>query len=191
MSEANRGHVLLVDDDLELLEVTAEALQAAGFKVDTARDGLEALACLETAEPEVVVADVEMPVMDGYELCRRVRASGRGEIPFLFCSGRGAPDERLEGLRVGADDYLQKPANTDELVLKLTRQVERVRQFRAVSASSPPSTRRCWRGSKRACSEAEGASIGWGASSCARSWAGARWARSSRPGTRRSSGGWP
>ncbi|MFI5006227.1 MAG: protein kinase [Solirubrobacterales bacterium] len=137
MSGANRGHVLLVDDDLELLAVTAEALQAAGFKVDTARDGLEALACLETVEPEVVVADVEMPVMDGYELCRRVRASGRSEIPFLFCSGLGAPDARLEGLRVGADDYLQKPANADELVLKLTRQVERVRQFRAVSASAP------------------------------------------------------
>ena len=137
MVEASRGHVLLVDDDLDLLEVTTEALQAAGFRVDTARDGREALACLETLEPEVVVADIEMPVMDGYELCRRVRASGRSEIPFLFCSGLDGQDTRLEGLRVGADDYLQKPANTDELILKLTRQVERVRQFRAVSASSP------------------------------------------------------
>jgi CheY-like chemotaxis protein len=137
MSEADQGHVLLVDDDPEILEVTAEALQASGFRVDTARDGREALAFLETAEPEVVVADVEMPVMDGYELCRRVRASGRRDIPFLFCSGLGAPDARLQGLRAGADDYLQKPANPDELVLKLTRQVERVRQFRAATARAP------------------------------------------------------
>ena len=137
MSEANRGHVLLVDDDPEILEVTAEALAGSGFRVDTARDGREALAFLEAQEPEVVIADVEMPVMDGYELCRRVRASGRSEIPFLFCSGLGASDARLEGLRAGADDYLQKPANPDELVLKLTRQVERVRQFRAASARAP------------------------------------------------------
>jgi serine/threonine-protein kinase len=138
MSEADRGHVLLVDDDPEILEVTAEALAGSGFRVDIARDGREALAFLETHEPEVVIADVEMPVMDGYELCRRVRASGRSEIPFLFCSGLGESDARLEGLRAGADDYLHKPANPDELVLKLTRQVERVRKFRAVSSAGAP-----------------------------------------------------
>lgn len=139
MSEESRGRVLLVDDEPELLEVTAEALQAAGFSVETARDAREALARIEAREPEVVVADVEMPGMDGYELCRRVRASGRDEIPFLFCSGRDAPRARVEGLQAGADDYILKPASHDELALKLARQVERVRKLRATaSAAGPP-----------------------------------------------------
>jgi CheY-like chemotaxis protein len=137
MTEVNRGHVLLVDDDPALLEATAEALQLAGFRVDTARDGREAMAQIEKREPDVVVADVEMPTMDGYELCRRVRASGRDGIPFLFYSGRGAPDARMEGFRAGADDFMPKPANMDELFLKLTRQVERVRKLRAASARPP------------------------------------------------------
>ncbi|HEU0090937.1 MAG TPA: response regulator, partial [Vicinamibacteria bacterium] len=87
MTTGGRGRVLLVDDEPALLEIMAETLQEAGFSVETARDGPEALARIEANEPEVVVADVEMGVMSGYELCRRVRASGLDAIPFLFCSG--------------------------------------------------------------------------------------------------------
>ncbi len=137
-STESRGRVLLVDDEADLLEATAEALQEAGFSVETARDGREALASIEARAPEVVVADVEMPGMNGHELCRRVRAAGHDEIPFLFCSGLGAPRDRVEGLQAGADDYIVKPAGPDELVLKLTRQVERVRKLRAAASAVPP-----------------------------------------------------
>jgi eukaryotic-like serine/threonine-protein kinase len=139
MTSENRGRVLLVDDEPVLLEIMAETLQEAGFLVETARDGREALARIEAREPDVVVADVEMGGMGGYELCRQVRASGRDAIPFLFCSGQGSEDSRVEGLQAGADDYLVKPVRRDELILKLARQVERVRTLRrAASAAGPP-----------------------------------------------------
>jgi DNA-binding response OmpR family regulator len=138
VTAGGRGRVLLVDDEAALLEIMAETLQEAGFTVETARDGLQALARIEASEPEVVVADVEMGVMSGYELCRRVRASGRDAIPFLFCSGRGSPDSRVEGLEAGADDYLVKPVTSEELILKLARQVDRVRKLRE-AASVPRS----------------------------------------------------
>jgi serine/threonine-protein kinase len=133
-----QGSVLLVDDQPALLEMLGEALREAGFRVTTAANGREALARLQASDPDVVVADVEMPEMDGYELCRRFRAAGHADVPFLFCSGRGEPDHRLEGLQAGADDYIVKPADLDELILKLRRQVGRVRRLRAAGAGSSP-----------------------------------------------------
>jgi serine/threonine-protein kinase len=138
MSTETRGRVLLVDDEPVLLELTSEALREAGFTVETAPNGDEAYRRIVASEPEVVVADVEMPGMDGYDLCRKVRASGRDSIPFLFCSGSVAPDARLKGLQAGADDFIHKPANPEELVLKLSRQVERVRQVRALARRATP-----------------------------------------------------
>jgi serine/threonine-protein kinase len=135
----NKGRVLLVDDQPELLDIMGHELRDAGFSVETASDGNEALVRIRARPPEVVVADVEMPGMNGFELCRRVRAAGHDEIPFLFCSGLGAPGAQLEGLQAGADDYIIKPARPEELILKLTRQVERVRKLRAAaSAAGPP-----------------------------------------------------
>ena len=134
--EENKGRVLLVDDQPELLEIMSHELREAGFSVETASDGNEALARIRLRPPEVVVADVEMPRMNGLELCRRVRAAGHDEIPFLFCSGLGAPGAQLEGLQAGADDYIIKPARPDELILKLRRQVERVRKLRAAARAA-------------------------------------------------------
>jgi two-component system response regulator MprA len=138
LTAGGRGRVLLVDDEPALLEIMAEVLQEAGFTVETAKDGLQALARIEANEPEVVVADVEMGVMSGYELCRRVRASGRDSIPFLVCSGRGSSDSRVEGLQAGADDYLVKPVTSEELILKLARQVDRARKLREASRAPRP-----------------------------------------------------
>src|SRR5258707_15340733 len=116
----------------------AEVLQEAGFSVETAKDGLQALARIEANEPEVVVADVEMGVMSGYELCRRVRASGRDSIPFLFCSGRGSPDSRVEGLQAGAGDYLLKPVTGGEPIPQPARQGDPPRQARGAGRGGPP-----------------------------------------------------
>ena len=140
MSAEHRGHILVVEDEPALRAVLAETLADAGFSVDTARDGREALFQIDVSEPDVVVADIEMPGMDGYELCRRLRASGRDAIPFVFLSGLGSTESRLEGLQAGADDFLVKPVAGEELILKLARQVERVRKLRAAAraAESPP-----------------------------------------------------
>jgi serine/threonine-protein kinase len=140
VGEESRGRVLLVDDDPFLLDVTAEVLESAGFVVEKAADGTRALARIEESEPDVVIADVEMPGMSGFDLCRRVRASGHDAIPFLFCSGRGAAPSRMEGLEAGADDYLVKPVIGAELVLRLTRQVDRVRKLRAAAAVALPAS---------------------------------------------------
>ena len=137
MVDVGPGHVLLVDDEPALLEALEEVLVSAGFSVETAPDGEQALERIEGREPDVVVADVEMPGIGGFELCRRLRSSGRRHIPFLFCSGRSAPDSLLEGLRAGADDYLHKPAQPAELVLRLKRQVERIRALRASGRAEP------------------------------------------------------
>jgi serine/threonine-protein kinase len=138
MTGDSRGRVLLVDDEPSLLEIMTDTLREAGFEVHTAGDGHEALARIEESEPDVVVADVQMAGMGGYELCRQVRASGRDGIPFLFCSGQGSNDSRVEGLQAGADDYLVKPVSRDELILKLARQVDRVRQLRQAAAGARP-----------------------------------------------------
>ena len=134
----NRGHVLVVEDEPALRTALAETLVDAGFSVDTAKDGAEALFHFGVTEPDVVVADVEMPGMNGYELCRRLRASGHDATPFVFLSGLGSTESRVEGLQAGADDFLVKPVSGQELVLKLARQVDRVRKLRAAATAAGP-----------------------------------------------------
>src|SRR5262249_57598394 len=83
--------------------------------------------------------DVNMPGMNGQELWRRIRASSDEWIPFVFLSGLGSTESRVDGLEAGADDFLVKPVATQELVLKLGRQVDRVRRLReAATAAGPP-----------------------------------------------------
>jgi serine/threonine-protein kinase len=135
----SRGQVLVVEDEPALREALADVLVDAGFSVEAAKDGAEALFLMDITEPDVVVADVEMPGMNGYELCRRLRASGRDGIPFVFLSGLGSTESRVEGLEAGADDFLVKPVAGQELILKLARQVDRVRKLReAASIAGPP-----------------------------------------------------
>jgi serine/threonine-protein kinase len=136
LGDDGRGRVLLVEDSPELLATMVEVLVGAGFRVDTAANGNEALTRLQTRPPDVVVADVEMPGMNGYELCRRLRAAGHAEIPFVFCSGLAETEARLQGFKAGGDDYIVKPASLDELVLKLSRQVERVRHLRSIAVAA-------------------------------------------------------
>lgn len=122
--------VLLVDDDQDVLSLLSAHLTNAGLAVDVARTGNEALEKIEARRPGVVVADVRMPGMNGYELCRAVRALGHDELPFIFCSALGRGPERVLGLRLGADEYLVKPTEPDELVLRVRSHLERARRLR-------------------------------------------------------------
>ncbi|MBD2102700.1 response regulator transcription factor [Leptolyngbya sp. FACHB-261] len=125
--------ILVVDDDPPFVAALAALLQARGYRVQTARNGLEALDILTAPQaqiPDVVVADVAMPWCDGLELCRRVRYHPEFEfLPFIFLSARTQPQDRVAGLRIGADDYLIKPFDPEELIVRVENLLERVRRM--------------------------------------------------------------
>jgi two-component system response regulator MprA len=109
--------VLVADDDPKILAMLRRGLRHAGFEVIEATDGAEALALSLRAAPDLVVLDVGMPILDGYEVCRRLRASS--SVPVLMLTARREVDDRVAGLRGGADDYLTKPFAFEELLARL------------------------------------------------------------------------
>ncbi len=127
--------VLLVDDDRTGLMILSRSLERANFSVATANSATEALDVLTAVRPEVILADVSMPGMDGFEFFRTVRAKGLVDIPFIFCSGRDGALDRILGLRMGADDYLVKPIVPEEVVLKVRLQITKVQYLRALKAA--------------------------------------------------------
>ena len=126
--------VLVVDDDPTVAEVVTGYLDRAGYVVDRAGDGPDALARAAAHWPDLVVLDLMLPGMDGLEVCRRMR--GQGPVPVIMLTARGDEDDRILGLEVGADDYVTKPFSPRELVLR----VESVlRRTRPVQPSAQPS----------------------------------------------------
>lgn len=123
-------NVLLVDDDAIIIKLVSTYLRMHGVSVTTAHNGQEALEHLKNYTPELIIADIDMPVMGGYELYRQVKLSGFEDIPFFFCSSAGGLPERIVGLQMGADDYIVKPINPPELLLKIKLHLVKARQFR-------------------------------------------------------------
>jgi two-component system response regulator MprA len=109
--------ILVVDDDRALREALRRALTLAGYEVQVAQDGEQALELLAQAEPDAVVLDVGLPGIDGLEVCRRVRLGSR--VPILILTARDAVADRIDGLDAGADDYMVKPFDVDELKARL------------------------------------------------------------------------
>ena len=115
-----RQNLLLVDDDAKSLRVMEVSLRNAGYAVTTAANGAEALAKVAAARPALVIADTEMPVLDGYELCRRLKADEQfKEIPFLFLTEEDSVEAKVKGLELGADDYLAKPIYIKEVITRV------------------------------------------------------------------------
>ena len=112
-----RPVVLLVDDDERLLGALRRGLSLRSFQVDVARNADEALARLQTREPDLIILDILMPGMDGLNLCRLVR--DRFALPILMLTARDAVPDRVAGLEAGADDYLVKPFDLQELVARI------------------------------------------------------------------------
>jgi two-component system OmpR family response regulator len=127
--------VLVVDDDAHLREVARFALARAGHTVELAADGLIAQERIARGGIELVVLDVLMPELDGFALCRRLRASSP-TLPIIFLSSRGEEADRVLGLDLGADDYLAKPFSPRELVARVSAVLRRV-QTEAVPAERP------------------------------------------------------
>ena len=110
--------VLVVDDEEYINDLIAAGLRFVGFEVDTAADGREALAKVASNRPDLIVLDVAMPDIDGFEVLQRLRRDGL-DTPVVFLTARDAPVDRVKGLRIGGDDYITKPFSLDELLARI------------------------------------------------------------------------
>ncbi|MFZ2503235.1 MAG: response regulator transcription factor [Nocardioides sp.] len=122
---ADRPRVLVVDDDQAVRESLRRSLEFNGYAVSLANDGVEALASIGRATPDVVIMDVMMPRLDGIETTRSLRKAGN-DVPVLVLTARDAIGDRVEGLDAGADDYLTKPFALQELLARLRALLRRV-----------------------------------------------------------------
>jgi two-component system OmpR family response regulator len=113
-----RGHLLLVEDEENLRSMLESALRHHEFEVTPVSSGREALAALDTARQDLLLLDVMLPDLDGFEVCRRLRARGL-KVPIVFLTARDAVDDRVRGLTLGGDDYLVKPFSIEELVARI------------------------------------------------------------------------
>ncbi|MFJ8629378.1 response regulator transcription factor [Streptomyces sp. NPDC093568] len=130
------ARVLVVDDDPTVAEIVSGYLDRAGYVVDRAGDGPDALARAAAHRPDLVVLDLMLPGMDGLEVCRRIR--GEAPVPVIMLTARGDEDDRILGLEVGADDYVTKPFSPRELVLRVQSVLRRARPARADDAPADP-----------------------------------------------------
>lgn len=122
--------ILVVDDDTTLRTALIRYLEKRGYLVQDAASGIEGLTSFEKDPPDLIVSDVLMPEMDGYEFCRRLRGTRSGQlIPFIFLSSKGEVEDRVQGHSIGADDYLIKPFEPRELLAKIEAQLERSRRM--------------------------------------------------------------
>ncbi|MFE9643323.1 response regulator transcription factor [Streptomyces sp. NPDC006365] len=115
--------LLLVEDEPTLRELLSASLRLAGFEVTAAQTGGQALEAVRDNRPDLIVLDVMLPDLDGFEVARRLREDpsgpGIGQPPILFLTARDAAEDRINGLRAGGDDYVTKPFNLEELILRI------------------------------------------------------------------------
>jgi two-component system OmpR family response regulator len=123
---AASAHVLVVDDEPAITDLLATALRYMGYQVTTAATGLAALEAAASVAPDLVVLDVMLPDIDGFEVCRRLRAA-RDFVPVIFLSARDGEDDRVTGFVRGGDDYVTKPFSLEELTLRIGALLRRVR----------------------------------------------------------------
>ncbi|WP_137994344.1 response regulator transcription factor [Streptomyces vilmorinianum] len=132
----NEGdRILIVDDEPAVREALRRSLAFEGYGTEEAVDGIDALARMESYRPDLVVLDVQMPRMDGLTAARRIRASG-STVPILMLTARDTVGDRVTGLDAGADDYLVKPFELDELFARIRALLRRSSYASASSASS-------------------------------------------------------
>jgi two-component system, OmpR family, response regulator len=132
MSEAEpEARLLVVEDEPNILELLSASLRLAGFEVATATSGLEALQAVQRHRPDLVVLDVMLPDLDGFEVARRLR-SGDTRTPVLFLTAKDATEDKIRGLSIGGDDYVTKPFSLEEVIARIRAVLRRT------SATGPP-----------------------------------------------------
>jgi two-component system, OmpR family, response regulator len=125
-STEDRARVLVVDDEAYITDLVATALRYEGFEVRTVANGREALALVESFRPELIVLDVMLPDLDGFEVQRKLVDRGR-RVPVLFLTARDATEDKVRGLTIGGDDYVTKPFSLEELIARIRAILRRVR----------------------------------------------------------------
>jgi two-component system, OmpR family, response regulator len=118
--------LLVVDDDTNIVELLSAALRFVGYQVRTARSGSEALTVAAQWSPDLLVLDVMLPDLDGFEVTKRLRGAGRG-VPVLFLTARDQMRDKLTGLTIGGDDYITKPFSLEELIARIRIVLRRTR----------------------------------------------------------------
>jgi two-component system response regulator MprA len=149
------ARILLADDDRAIREALTRALTLEGYDVVQAADGAQALVLVESSKPDVAVLDVMMPNVDGLTVCRVLRAE-RNRLPVLMLTARTETPDRVAGLDAGADDYLAKPFDLDELLARLRALLRRARPdddeghepVQIADLRLDPTARRVWRGER-------------------------------------------
>ena len=118
------ARLLVVEDEPNILELLSASLRLAGFEVATATGGLEALQAVQRHRPDLIVLDVMLPDLDGFDVARRLR-SGDTRTPVLFLTAKDATEDKVTGLTVGGDDYVTKPFSLEEVVARLRGLIRR------------------------------------------------------------------
>jgi DNA-binding response OmpR family regulator len=137
MCAENAPRILVVEDEAHIAEGLRLNLTLQGYVVEVAANGTEALAAWKAHRPDLVVLDIMLPGIDGLSVLEHIRLEDR-RMPILILSARGAVDDRVKGLVCGADDYLAKPFNLDELLLRVQRLLDRAQWNRRPAAESFP-----------------------------------------------------
>ena len=122
---ADEAHILVVDDDARLRSLLSRYLAGEGFRVTTADNAHDARAKLRAINPDLMVLDVMMPGESGLDMTASLRRDQSSELPVLLLTARGAPEDRIAGFEAGADDYLGKPFEPRELVLRIRAMLRR------------------------------------------------------------------
>ncbi|MEM1172298.1 MAG: response regulator transcription factor [Cyanobacteria bacterium P01_H01_bin.35] len=142
MNTTDQGRLMLVDDDPNLILLVKDYLEFRGYEVMTAENGREALELLEEQIPDLIICDVMMPEMDGYTLVQHIRENSATEwVPVLFLSAKGQSQDRVKGLNTGADVYIVKPFEPEELVAQVEsslKQASRLIKHQNAGVSSGP-----------------------------------------------------
>jgi two-component system KDP operon response regulator KdpE len=132
--EVVRTRALVVEDDPNIVDLIRSNLAVRGFDTIVSVDGLRALRLLETEAPDIVLLDLMLPEIDGFELCRQIRE--RSAVAIIVVSARGGERDKVTALNVGADDYMTKPFSIEELLARITATLRRTRP--AVAPESAP-----------------------------------------------------
>jgi DNA-binding response OmpR family regulator len=139
VARTSQSTVLVVDDDRKIVQLVRAYLERDGHRVVAAHDGREALRTFAAERPDLVVLDLMLPELDGYEVTRRIRAEG--DTPILMLTARSSVPDRIHGLLQGADDYLPKPFSPAELAARVRAILRRVRPTTTVPTTTPGPTR--------------------------------------------------
>jgi len=125
-----KTRILVVDDELSIIKFLRATLKAESYEVLTAMDGAEALQNIEMELPDLMILDIMMPKVDGFEVCRRLREWS--QIPIIMLSARGDEGDKVKCLELGADDYITKPFGTSELVARVRAVLRRTKAARVI-----------------------------------------------------------